>query len=337
VLYQTKSVFIDPFTDFGFKYLFGREECKFILVDLLNALLKPEKKIVQITYLQTEQLGLTEYERKAVFDIYCTDEEGSVFIIEMQQAFQAFFKARSLFYSIFPIRSQGKKGDWDFNLKKTYTICFVDFKFDDTHPHEMVHYVKLIDTKTNEVFIDLLSFLFVEMPKFKKREHELITREDQWFYVLRNLIKLKEIPLFLSNDPVFKQFFMNAEEARLANIQLHGYYLSQKAKWDKRAQIKGGILKGLEEGLQKGIEKGMEKGMEKGIKKGLRKGLQKGIEQGIEQGIEKGIEKGIEQGVIKGKLEAAESLLKNTNFSVEEISKLVNIDIEFVKKIKISV
>lgn len=123
--------------------------------------------------------GFTEYGRNAIFDVYCRDGAGNRFIIEIQQTRQAYFKARSLFYSIFPISGQGKKGNWNFDLKKTYTICLMDFEFDDTHPDQILHKVRLIDSETNVVFNDLLMFLYIELPKFKKKENELITRLDQ--------------------------------------------------------------------------------------------------------------------------------------------------------------
>ena len=65
-------------------------------------------------------------ERKSVFDIYCESETGERFIVEMQKAKMHFFKDRSLFYSTFPIREQGKKGGWDYYLLPVYFILFAD-------------------------------------------------------------------------------------------------------------------------------------------------------------------------------------------------------------------
>ncbi|MBO9573305.1 MAG: PD-(D/E)XK nuclease family transposase [Chitinophagaceae bacterium] len=141
---KQREIFIDPFTDFAFKKLFGPNSNKIRLIDFLNAILMLDKKIVDISYLNNEQLGITEIDRKSVFDIFCMDQDGNVFIIEIQRGSQKFFKDRSIFYSMFPIRSQGKKGEWNFELKRVCTICFLDFCFDDTHPDEMIHDVKLV-------------------------------------------------------------------------------------------------------------------------------------------------------------------------------------------------
>ncbi len=103
--------YINPFTDFGFKKLFGSEPNKDLLIDFLNQVLPVRHKIKELTYARTEQLGNTETDRKAIFDLYCIGENGERFIVEMQKAKQNFFKDRSVYYSSFPIQEQAKKGE----------------------------------------------------------------------------------------------------------------------------------------------------------------------------------------------------------------------------------
>ena len=88
-----------------------------LLIDFLNALLPEQNKIVDLSFKNTEQLGFNDLDRKAVYDIYCENDKGEKFIVELQKAKQNFFKERTIFYSTFPIREQGEKGFWDFNLK----------------------------------------------------------------------------------------------------------------------------------------------------------------------------------------------------------------------------
>ena len=96
--------YIDPFTDFGFKKLFGEECNKDLLLDFLNELLYEEQgRIVNISYLKLERLGIAANSRKAIFDLYCENEKGEKFIVELQKEEQEFFKDRALFYSTFPI------------------------------------------------------------------------------------------------------------------------------------------------------------------------------------------------------------------------------------------
>jgi predicted transposase/invertase (TIGR01784 family) len=96
--------YINPFTDYGFKRLFGEEPNKDLLLDFLNELLKEEQgQIIDLTYLKTEQLGVSDIDRKAIFDLYCENEKGEKFIVELQKSKQNFFKDRTVYYSTFPI------------------------------------------------------------------------------------------------------------------------------------------------------------------------------------------------------------------------------------------
>ena len=101
--------YIDIFTDYGFKKIFGEEANKSFLIDFLNALL-PDAHIKDLTFKNTEQLPATTVERKAVYDIYCENERGEKFIVELQKAKQNYFIERSIYYATFPIAAQAVKG-----------------------------------------------------------------------------------------------------------------------------------------------------------------------------------------------------------------------------------
>lgn len=88
--------YINPFTDYGFKRLFGEEPNKELLLDFLNELLKNEQgEIKSLTYLKSDRLGINEDDRKAVFDgpatrLYCESEDGEKFIVELQKKTKVF-------------------------------------------------------------------------------------------------------------------------------------------------------------------------------------------------------------------------------------------------------
>jgi len=123
--------YIDIFTDYGFKKIFGEEANKNFLIDFLNTLLPANAHIKDLTFKNTEQLPVTADERKAVYDIYCENDKGEKFIVELQKAKQNYFIERTIYYSTFPISGQALKGDWDYNLKAVYCIGLLDFKFSD--------------------------------------------------------------------------------------------------------------------------------------------------------------------------------------------------------------
>ena len=88
-----REKYINLFTDFGFKRVFGTDMNKELLIDFLNELLKGKERIENLTYLQSEQIPRTEFERKAIYDLYCENEAGEKFIVELQKARQNYFKS----------------------------------------------------------------------------------------------------------------------------------------------------------------------------------------------------------------------------------------------------
>ena len=248
--------YVNPYTDFGFKLLFGTPVNKDLLIGFLNALFRGEQEITDVTYLNAEQLGRAEWDRKAVFDVYCENVKGERFIVEMQKAKQKYFKDRSVFYSTFPIREQAKVGDWDYELKSVYTVGVLNFVFDEDKDDEEYyhHEVKLMDVGRKEVFYEKLTFIYLEMPKFRKREEELETLFDKWMFVLKNLATLLARPAALQ-ERVFKRLFETAEIARFSESEMRDYEESLKNLRDL-----GNVLNtAKEEGRKEGREEGERK------------------------------------------------------------------------------
>ena len=247
--------YINPYTDFGFKKLFGTAMNKELLISFLNALLSGREIVHDVTYLNVEHLGSRELDRKAVFDVYCENEQGEKFLVEMQKGEQEFFKDRSLFYSTFAIREQARRGNWDYELKAVYTIGILNFTFDDTDNVNFHHEVKLVDLQTQQVFYDKLTFIYLEMPKFNKTEQELETMFDKWMFVLRNLSNLLERPAALQ-ERIFKRLFEAAEIAKFDRHELYEYEESLKNFRDMYSVITTAEKKGRAEGLMEGIMQG---------------------------------------------------------------------------------
>ena len=243
-----KERYVNPFTDYGFKRLFGEEPSKDLLLDFLNELLSEEQgRITNLTYLKTDRLGTTEEQRKAVFDLYCENEQGEKFIVELQKTKQKFFKDRTVYYSTFPIREQAEKGsEWNFELQAVYTIAILDFVFDDdyTEPEKYRYDVKLTDIDTCKVFYDKLTFIYLEMPKFQKELKEINTRFEKWLFIIRNLNKLERIPDEL-REGIFERLFEIAEIAKFSVKEAEDYEDSLKIYRD----LKNSIMTAQEEAV----------------------------------------------------------------------------------------
>lgn len=287
-----RAKYINPFTDYGFKKIFGEEASKPLLIDFLNALLPHKNKIVSLSFKNNEQLGLTELDRKAIYDIYCENEYGEKFIVELQKARQNYFIERTIYYSTFPIREQADKGNWNFNLKAVYCIGILDFKFNDYKSEkersEVVHTINLKDQHCN-LFYDKLTYIYLEMPNFNKEENELETRLDKWLYFIKNLEDFQTIPTFFK-DEIFVQAFEKAELAKFDYAEMDRYEYSLKVFRDNNNTFEYAIETAQKKGFAEGIEKGIAEGKEEGKQQGLQQGMQQGLQQGKEKGKAEGIE-----------------------------------------------
>ncbi|MBS1572469.1 MAG: PD-(D/E)XK nuclease family transposase [Bacteroidetes bacterium] len=248
-----RAKYINPYTDFGFNKIFGEEASKPLLIDFLNAVLPEQNKIIDLSFKNTEQLGLTELDRKAVYDIYCENDKGEKFIVELQKAKQNYFKERTIYYSTFPISEQAVKREWNYSLKAVYCIGILDFTFDDyeNEPErsEVVHTIKL-KNQNNKVFYDKLTFIYLEMPNFSKTEEQLGTRLDKWLYFIKNLEDFQNIPTIFS-DKIFEQAFEKAELANFGQTDLDKYENSLKIYRD----LKGVIDTAFDDGeIERNIE-----------------------------------------------------------------------------------
>ena len=218
-----KAKYINLMVDWSFKRVFGTEVNKDILIEFLKVIF-PQFAITDITYIPTEQLGIMEEDRKAIFDVLCKTEDGKTFLVEMQRGAQEHFFERALYYTSFPIMKQGKKAiakeeekgkdPWDFSLDGVFFLGVLDFKYEQDEMTE--HRYQLLETKTLKRMTDKLEFVFVEVAKFNKREDELETDLDKWLYLLKNMSTLLERPAALS-DRVFGRLFDVAAYARLGD------------------------------------------------------------------------------------------------------------------------
>jgi predicted transposase/invertase (TIGR01784 family) len=234
-----KAKYVNPFTDFGFKKIFGEEASKPMLIDFLTNLL-PESNIVDLTFKDKDQNGNTEDDRKAVYDIYCENSFGEKIIVELQKVKQNYFKDRTVYYATFPIQDQAEKGNWNYQLKFVYCVGILDFKFDEkvkSGQGEVIHTVQLKD-QNNQVFYEKLKFVYLEMPHFVKEIHELETgrhsaRLDKWLYFIKHLEDFQNIPEMF-NDAIFIQAFEKAEIAKYNADEMYDYQQSLKVFRDNK-------------------------------------------------------------------------------------------------------
>ena len=307
--------YINPHTDFGFKRLFGSEFNKELLISFLNALFRGEQDVKDVTYLNSEQLGDRADARRAIFDVYCENQKGEKFIVEMQNVYQEFFKDRTIYYSTFPIREQAQRGgNWDFHLSSVYTIGLLNFNFAEgleeaQHWH---HEVKLMEVDTKKVFYDKLTYIYVEIPKFDKTEDQLVTMYDKWMFVLKNLSVLMERPAALQ-ERVFTRLFEQAEVSKFNAQDRMLYEDSVNAYRDIINAINTAKKDSFAEGRAEGHAEGHAEGRAEGIAEGRAEGIAEGIELKTVEIARKMLQRGM----------AVEEVAELTNMTVQDIKKIL--------------
>ena len=250
--------YINPHTDFGFKRLFGSECNTELLISFLNTIFHGKQNIQKVTYINSES-------RPGFFVVRCENDNGEKFIVEMQNVYQEFFKDRTIYYSTFPIREQAQRGgDWDFHLNPVYTIGLLNFNFADglENAKRWHHEVKLMEVDTHEVFYDKLTYIYVEIPKFDKKESELESMYDKWMYVLKNLSNLMQRPAALQ-ERVFTRLFEQAEISKFDKQELKLYEDSINAYRDIVNAIRTAEKKKYAEGRAEGRAEGEKKAKER--------------------------------------------------------------------------
>ena len=281
--------YINPFTDWGFKRLFGQEFSKDLLINFLNDLFDGEFQIKDVTFKDKEQLGDTNDLRGCIFDIYCVTDDDKHFIVEMQNRWVPFFVNRSIYYASKAFVAQRKKFDEAgvrtavlYQFVPVYVVCIMNFM---PREHEVTKFrtdVALREKSSDSVFSDKLRFIYLSLPFFDKSEEECVTGFEKWIYVLKYMEVLERLP-FTAQKKIFDHLAKLADVRCLSSEEQEKYDESIKAADDYYSGLYGSYVEGEETGMAKGIAKGMAKGMAKGIAKGMAKGRAEGeLSKGLE-------------------------------------------------------
>ncbi len=260
-------VFINPFTDFGFKRIFGQESSKRILIGFLNALFEGEFVVVNLEYRDKEQPGQTKEERGVIFDIYCTASDGRHFIVEMQNKNQVNFEARALYYMSRSIVAQGEKGDdWQYEYCPVIGVFLMNFKHktlgevfrSDYGVRNIKIDGKPEERKTPPELAEKMRMVFLQMPLFNKTESECVTKLDKWTYLVKNMEKLKEIP-WKAQDEVLAELEKVSNVAALSPEERHIYEVNLRVYRDNLAVLEASYQDGHESGFNEGLDEAKEK------------------------------------------------------------------------------
>lgn len=272
------SNFVNPFSDYGFKLIFGTEVSKDLIIQFLNALLHAET-IVDITFRNVEALGLKHDQRRAVFDIFCETEKGECIIVEMQKSRQKYFSDRVLYYASFAIQQQTMivkeklekqldeiKKRWNYNISRVYVVCILNYEMDKLHPEKYRWDVVRMDRELKIPFSETLNEIYLEMPKFRLSLSECDTLDKKLLYVLNNIDIMERLPKEL-NEQIFQKLKSIIEIERMTPDERLEYELSLSVERDLSSALEASYEDGEEKGKKEGLAEGIEKGIMEGIYK----------------------------------------------------------------------
>ena len=261
--------FINPFTDVGFKRIFGQEFSKPLLLDFLNSLLEGEKHIVNLTFLDKEQPALYDEDRSLIYDIYCETDEGDHIIVEMQNKSQPYFKSRSIYYISESIARQGERGSsWNYAIDSVYLIAFLNFIPLDFKQQFRTDVV-LAEKNTVDQFSDKLRMIYLQLPLFKKEADECENQVERWIYLLKNMETLSRLP-WAAQSAVFKKLESIADVGAMSRDERLKYDEALRKYRDTISVFEGVRMDGLMEGRMEGRKEGLMEGLMEGRMEGQR-------------------------------------------------------------------
>lgn len=245
--------YINPLTDFGFKKIFGNED---VMIAFLNDLLEPNSPIVQVSFIDKDELGLTKYERGVIYDLRCKCDNGSEVIVEMQNKGQLNFSDRIIYYISRSISAQGEKGntEWNYKLTPVYGIFFINFHLQGFKP-QSIRTIQMKVNETGEIFNENLKAFTLELPDYRNRtEADCKTYIDYWLYNLANMETMTTAMPFQSERPIFGKVGNISELVNMTETELEMYNISLDSYRTNLSVMKNEREEGRAEGRAEGRE-----------------------------------------------------------------------------------
>jgi len=210
-LYNDNERFISLVSDYGFKATFGNESDTRFLRKALQALINSPVAIQQVTFIQNEIKGVTRDSRSGIYDLFCKDERGNEFIVEMQLSEYPEFIQRMKFYAFYRLNTLIRKGDYQFdNLPKIYCIGILAVSiFSQIADYQNISVLK---NQNNELIDEQMTFITVELDKFDKDLSAIQSDLDKLIYTMKTIHEVSE-------PTQFPQFW-NEEWLRVAIQEL---------------------------------------------------------------------------------------------------------------------
>ncbi len=262
-IYNKNDRFISILSDYGFKATFGNEADTTFLKKALQALIDSPVPIKSVEFVKNDISAITIDSRSGIYDIACVDENDNHFIVEMQLSEYPEFIQRMKFYALHRFNTLVKKGEYKFeNLPKIYCIGILAKSiFSQIADY---HNIAVLRNAKNETIDDQMTFITVELDKFKKQENEVTTDLDKLIYTMQNLHKVTETSQFPTfwNEDWLKKAISEVDTRNMTTEQKLGYEMAISANVlavkNESKKIKEAEQKKTIEFIKNSLQQGLE-------------------------------------------------------------------------------
>ena len=296
-----------------------RDKANFgVLEGLLTVLLGESVHIVEL--LESEGNQETYDDKYNRVDVKAKNDEGEIFIVEVQLTRELYYLERILYGTAKAITEHIKLGNTYKEIKKVYSISIVYFdlgkgsdylyhgssSFTGVHTHDTLQ----INVKENDTIrMRTPEEVFPEYYIIRVNEFNDVatTPLEEWVDYLKNgHIKDDTTAPGLSEAREKLQYLM------LNNADRHSYEEHLNAIMIQNDVLSTARTEGRAEGHAEGLEEGRAEGLAKGLEEGLAEGRAEGLAEGILLVARK----------MKAKGRPADEIAELTGLSPEEIDRL---------------
>ncbi|MGI4870814.1 MAG: Rpn family recombination-promoting nuclease/putative transposase [Janthinobacterium lividum] len=308
-----ESPYISMLSDYGFKATFGNQHHTLFLRRALQALIGSPVPIEEVTFEQTTFEGPTAGSRSGLYDLACTDAEGTYFLVEMQVSRFPQFLQRMKFYAFTKYNTLMRRGNFLFEqLPRIYSIGILQHGIFPTvsgyHQHLNLR------NEQGEILDQQLHFVTIELDKFN--EHAPITTDlEKLLYLMKTLHKLPsaDAPLFY-HEQWIKEAIEELDRSALTAEQ------RMLLEWDIVREVSAVQERKADLAEAREIA--------------LREGKAEGIAAGKAEGKAEGIAAGKAEGKAEGEQEVIRLMLRNSALSTEEVARYTGRTVAYIEKIK---
>ena len=284
---------MDPLSDYGFKRLLASERNKDILMHLLNVFISDDTGIItDISYLPTEVLGIRKEDRFVRYDLYCTNQDGKRFIVEMQNGKQSNYADRLRVYtSLATVQNWDKKDKNYEHVPKIYSFNIMSYNMPEFKGRDRFFWKIYHKDDDNKIFSKNIVYYFVELSKFAAQLETLDMGDERnlILYMFTNVVYLQAEEIN-NLTPMQMRFYEECQITNFTDMEKQDYVKSLMEYPSVHEMVECERAEAKEEGIQIGIQMGIEQGIEQGREQGREEGREEEKRQLVRNMLAEGLD-----------------------------------------------